>query len=108
MNTGGIQDGDHLTTVAQEAKLVATEQAFALWCCGGDRLLTWGNRHFGGHSAAVQEQFRGVQQVGATSAAFAAILADGSVTTWGNPAAQIIARTAEATRQVAGISEVSP
>ena len=85
LNTAGVQNGDNLTVVAQEAKLAATEQAFALWCCGGDRLLTWGNPHFGGDSAAVQEQFRGVQQVGATSAAFAAILTDGSVTTWGHP-----------------------
>lgn len=96
LQTAGIQDGDHLTAVAQQAKLAATEQAFALWCCGGDRLLTWGNRHFGGHSAAVQEQFRGVQQVGATSAAFAAILADGSVTTWGNPG---VGRDSSAVRQ---------
>ena len=64
LNTAGIQDGDHLTAVAQQAKLAATEQAFALWCCGGDRLLTWGNRHFGGHSAAVQEQFRVCSRLG--------------------------------------------
>ena len=39
----------------------------------------------GGDSSAVQDQLRNVQQVQATQAAFAAILADGSVVTWGDP-----------------------
>ena len=39
----------------------------------------------GGDSSAVQDQLRNVQQVHATGVAFAAILADGSVVTWGDP-----------------------
>ena len=39
----------------------------------------------GGDSSAVQDQLRNTQQVHATSFAFAAILADGSVVTWGDP-----------------------
>ena len=39
----------------------------------------------GGDSSAVQDQLGNVQQVHATSCAFAAILADGSVLTWGGP-----------------------
>ena len=36
-----------------------------------------------GIAAAVQDQLRNVQQVHGTGGAFAAILADGSVVTWG-------------------------
>ena len=40
---------------------------------------------FGGDSSAVRDQLRGVQQIQATTGyAFAAILADGSVVTWGS------------------------
>ena len=38
----------------------------------------------GGDSSAVQDQLKGVQQIQATQSAFAAILADGSVVTWGH------------------------
>ena len=37
----------------------------------------------GGDSSAVQDQLKGVQQIQATDHAFAAILEDGSVVTWG-------------------------
>ena len=36
----GIEDGDHLTAVAVEAKLAATGTAFALFCPGGDQVAT--------------------------------------------------------------------
>ena len=39
----------------------------------------------GGDSSAVRDQLKTVRQVQATRAAFAAILEDGSVVTWGNP-----------------------
>ena len=39
----------------------------------------------GGDSSRVQSQLRKVQQLQATDSAFAAILADGSLITWGNP-----------------------
>ena len=37
----------------------------------------------GGDSSAVRDQLKGVQQIQASYEAFAAILADGSVVTWG-------------------------
>ena len=39
-----------------------------------------------GDSWAVQDQLRSVQQIQASASAFAAILADGSVVTWGDEA----------------------
>ena len=47
--------------------------------------MTWGGGS-GGDSSSVQDRLGNVPQVQATCAAFAAILADGSVVTWGNPA----------------------
>ena len=47
--------------------------------------MTWGSRFDGGDSSRIQDQLKGVQQIQATSAAFVAILADGSVATWGSP-----------------------
>jgi hypothetical protein len=80
-----IQENDHLMAIAQEVKLAATQQAFALWCCGGSKIITWGDPACRGESSQVQHQLRNVQQVQATNHAFAAILADGSVVTWGEP-----------------------
>ena len=40
----------------------------------------------GGRSSAVQHQLKDVQQIQASSTAFAAILSDGSAVTWGNAA----------------------
>ena len=74
-----------MTAVAIEAKVAATERAFALFCSGGDRLVTWGSPNRGGDSSQVQDQLKGVQQIQATHEAFAAILPDGSVVTWGYP-----------------------
>ena len=84
LQTAGLQDGDHLTAIAIEGKIAATERAFALFCCGGDRVVTWGDRDC--DSSKVQDQLKGVQQVQATrGGVFAALLADGSVLTWGDP-----------------------
>ena len=85
LEAAGLQDGDQLTAVVGEAKLAATAYAFALWCSGGDRVLTWGHSGGGGDSSAVQDQLKSVRQVQATGRAFAAILEDGSVVTWGDP-----------------------
>ena len=79
-----LQDGQHLTAVAQEAKIATTGSAFAVWCCGGNKVLSWGNPDYGGDCSAVQDQLRNVQQIQATDHAFAAMLADGSVVAWGN------------------------
>ena len=46
--------------------------------------MTWGDPDYGGDSSEVQDQLKGVQQIQATDYAFAAILADGSVVTWGD------------------------
>ena len=49
-------------------------------------LLLRGAPNCGGDSGAVQDQLEDVQQIQASFQAFAAILSDGSVVTWGNPA----------------------
>ena len=81
----GLQNGESLTAVAQQPKIAATWYAFALWCVGGDRIVTWGDPDEGGDSSSVQDRLRNVQQISSTYCAFAAILADGSVVTWGHP-----------------------
>jgi len=80
-----LQGGELLTAVAQRAFIASTCQAFAAWCCGGNRIVSWGSEDYGGDCSAVQHQLRHVQQVHATDGAFAAILADGSVVAWGLP-----------------------
>ena len=79
LQAAGLQGGDHLTAIVQQAKMAATRRAFAMWCYGGDRIVTWGDRNSGGDSSEVQDQLRNVKQIQATWGAFAAILADGSV-----------------------------
>eukprot|EP00435_Cladocopium_sp_Y103_P021600 s1196_g5.t1 len=79
----GIQDGDNLMAIAQQPKLAATGEAFAMWCCGGHGLVTWGSANSGGNSSSAQDKFINVQEIRGTGAAFAAILADGSVVSWG-------------------------
>ena len=75
LRLSGFQDGDSLAVVAQQPKVAATGGAFALWCVGVDRIVTWGFPHFGGESSQVQEQLSNVQQICGTTYAFAAILA---------------------------------
>ena len=84
LQAAGLREGDHLTAVATPVKVAATYRAIALWCCGGNQVVTWGDRNSGGDSSGVKDQLKGVQQVHATDSAFAAILADGSVVTWGD------------------------
>eukprot|EP00435_Cladocopium_sp_Y103_P050578 s435_g15.t1 len=81
----GIENGDFLTAVPLQARLAANFAAFALWCQGGDHVVTWGDPEHGADSSAVQDQLRRVQQIQSSFGAFAAILADGSVVTWGDP-----------------------
>ena len=83
----GLQDGDSLTAVALPPRVAATERAFAMWCPGGDRIITWGDPAYGGGSFEALERFRTdgtVQHVQATHRAFAAILGDGCVIAKGN------------------------
>ena len=46
--------------------------------------MTWGDAAFSGDSSAVRHQLKQVQQIQASDRAFAAILGDGSVHTWGS------------------------
>ena len=46
--------------------------------------MTWGQRVCGGNSSAFREQLKRVQQIQANSGAFAAVVADGYVVTWGD------------------------
>ena len=84
---------DQLRGVQQ---IQATPHAFAAILADGS-VVTWGVQRCGGDSSAVQDQLRGVQQIqaagrafarvradGSVAGAFAAILADGSVVTWGD------------------------
>ena len=79
-----LEDVDYLSAVILQPQLAATAGAFALWCCGGNTVITWGNIDVGGDSSAVQDRLKNVQQIQATESAFAAMLADGSIVTWGN------------------------
>ena len=80
-----IEDGECLTALVLQPQLAATGGAFALWCHGDSAVVTWGNASCGGDSTAVRDQLRGVVQIQATlDGAFAAILEDGSVVTWGS------------------------
>ena len=42
LQDSGLQNGDRITAVAQKPKVVATGGTMALWCDGGDRIVTWG------------------------------------------------------------------
>ena len=46
--------------------------------------MTWGHCDYGGDSSVVQEQLYSVKHIQASQSAFAAILADQSVVTWGD------------------------
>eukprot|EP00435_Cladocopium_sp_Y103_P062881 s551_g24.t1 len=83
LQAAGLRDGETLTAVVQKINIASTDLAFALWCCGGSKVVAWGKPQRGGDCSAVQDQLRNVQQ--ATHGAFAAILANGSVVTWGDP-----------------------
>lgn len=85
LESAGLQDEDQLSALSQKVGLMATSGAFALWCPGDERILTWGDQELGGDSSEVRDQLIGVQQLQATRGAFAAQLADGSVVTWGDP-----------------------
>ena len=80
LQAAGLQEGDHLTAIATPVKVAATRgAAIALWCCGGNQVVTWGDRTSGGDSSGVKDQLRGVQcSAGLRKLchAFAAILAE--------------------------------
>ena len=47
--------------------------------------MTWGQTVFGDDSCEAQDQLKNVQQICGTDGAFAGILVDGRVVTWGCP-----------------------
>eukprot|EP00438_Fugacium_kawagutii_P000939 Skav228061 [mRNA] locus=scaffold2067:140634:140939:+ [translate_table: standard] len=79
------KNADEIAAVAQQLKIAATPHACALWFGSGDPVICLGHRECGGDSSGVQDQLQNVQQFCGTSSAFAAILADGNVVTWGDP-----------------------
>ena len=85
LQSARLEDGDNLTAIVIHPRVAATALAFALFCSGGNRVVTWGHPGYGGDSSEVQDQLKGVQQIQATDNAFAALLADGLVVTWGDP-----------------------
>ena len=94
-----------MTAIALEIKISATNNAFALWCCGGNKIVTWGSRDAGGDNSALHGQSRNVKHVqAAKDGAFAAILADGSVVTWGDPDAG--GNSSEVQDQLKGVQQV--
>ena len=52
----GFQDGDSFTAVAQQPKIAATRVAFALWCAGGNRIITWGHPNYGDSLTALESE----------------------------------------------------
>ena len=48
LQSAGIQDGDHISAIALQAKVAATQKAFAWFC--GDEIITWGDSQEGGGS----------------------------------------------------------
>ena len=83
-----IKDGECLTALVLRPQLAATRSAFALWHYADGTIVTWGKATDGGDSSAVARPLevanQGVQQIKATSRAFALILEDRSVITWGH------------------------
>eukprot|EP00438_Fugacium_kawagutii_P026135 Skav233832 [mRNA] locus=scaffold2623:51345:53682:- [translate_table: standard] len=83
----GLQDGDEITAVAQQPKVATTSRAFALWYEAGSRVICWGNPASGANTIVADRvhEWTNVHKVCSTWAAFAAILTNGRVVTWGHP-----------------------
>ena len=69
----GLKDGDCLTAVVLQPQLAATGVAFALWCFGGHKIVTWGFPPSGGDSSKVQAQLKNVQEIKATNCAWVVV-----------------------------------
>ena len=66
LQAAGIREAEHLTAVVQQANVASTGGAFAVWCSGGDRIVTWGNPMQGANSSVVKGPLRSIEQVQAT------------------------------------------
>ena len=106
LQSSGLQDGDCISAVAQQVKIAATRRAFALWCVGGDKIVTWGDPRYGGDSTGVGEmctstivtsdsggdttrverkgEIRNLKEVRVSQRAFAALTLTGTLVTWGS------------------------
>ena len=81
-----LEDGACITAIALSVQIASTKQFFALWCQGGDGVLSWGGcrRGHGISGPSFHEAFRNVQEVATTDRDFAALLADGVLVIWGS------------------------
>ena len=63
------QTDSKLLDLNRPVSIAATGSTFALFCCGGYKIITWSNADSdsGGDNSAVQSQSKGVQQIQATS-----------------------------------------
>ena len=79
-----LEDGACITAIALSVQIASTKQFFALWCQGGDGVLSWGGcrRGHGISGPSFHEAFRNVQEVATTDRDFAALLADGVLALW--------------------------
>ncbi|CAE7929930.1 unnamed protein product [Symbiodinium necroappetens] len=111
---GDTSFGRQMKNVQQVA---ATSEAFAALLWDGS-VVTWGSRKCGGDSSAVKEELRHVQHIigtrcayedygddWANDGAFAAILADGSVVSWGSPACGGDSRSVQ--HQLKGVKHIA-
>ena len=85
LEAAGVNFGDVLT-LHQKMVAVAGSVGAVAALLGGESVVSWGDPANGSSSSVVQEQLRNVQQIQATTHAFAAILHDRwIVVTWGSP-----------------------
>eukprot|EP00434_Breviolum_minutum_P032976 symbB.v1.2.029172.t2/scaffold3165.1/size62113/1 len=84
LQQAGLRNGDVLTAITLQSRISSTERAFALWCPGGSRIVTWGDPSYGGDAVDISETFRDVQDVQGSHRAFAILLGDGEVVTRGD------------------------
>ena len=54
LQAAGVKDGERLTAVAQQVQVAASRRAFAVWCSGGNQVVSWGNHLFGGDCSVVK------------------------------------------------------
>ena len=55
LQAAGLEEGDHLTAVAVEAKIATAGRAFAVFCSGGNQVVSWGAPGYGGDSSEVTD-----------------------------------------------------
>eukprot|EP00435_Cladocopium_sp_Y103_P048103 s1288_g14.t1 len=104
LDAARITNGCTLTALALRVEIAATGAPFAAWRAGDDRVITWGDwqfnvvvvapqcstccaafghQHLGGDSSRVHAELRDVRFLSSDEKAFAAVLGERSVVTWG-------------------------